>query len=134
MCGIAGYFCFGSKRPEKRILSNLLEETQVRGRDATGVSYIKDNALHVIKAAQDGSDFVEQNEEWLALEESDIPKYMIMHCRYKTKGDQANNMNNHPVFRDGLALVHNGGISNDDDLYDEFKFNREVSNLHITFL
>ena len=126
MCGIAGYFCFGKKRPEKRILNNLLEETQIRGKDATGISFIKGKALHVIKAAQSASKFVESNEEWLALEESKLPKYMIMHTRYKTKGDQANNMNNHPVFRDGLALVHNGGISNDDDLYDEFKFSRDA--------
>lgn len=126
MCGIAGYFCFGKKRPEKRILNNLLEETQVRGRDATGVSFVKGEALHVIKAAVSASEFVEKNADWMALEEKDLPKYMIMHCRYKTKGDQANNMNNHPVFRDGLAIVHNGGISNDDDLYDEFKFSRDA--------
>ena len=126
MCGIAGYFSFGKKRPEKRILSNLLEETQIRGRDATGVSFMKGKALHVIKAAVSASEFVEKNEDWLALEEKELPKYMIMHCRYKTKGDQANNMNNHPVFRDGLAIVHNGGISNDDDLYSEFKFSRDA--------
>ncbi len=126
MCGIAGYFCFGKERPEKRVLSNLLKETQIRGRDATGISYIKGKTLHVIKAAVPASDFVESNEEWLALEDSKLPKYMIMHTRFKTKGSQSNNMNNHPIFRDGLALVHNGGISNDDDLYDEFKFSRDA--------
>ena len=126
MCGIAGYFCYGKKRPQKRILSNLLKETQSRGEHATGVSFIEDGALRVIKSPQSATEFVDQNEDWGALKQKDIPNYMIMHCRYKTKGDISNNMNNHPIFRDGLALVHNGSISNDDDLYEEFGFKRDA--------
>ena len=126
MCGIAGYFCYGDKRPQKRVLSNLLRETQVRGTHATGVSFIEDGMLRVIKSPQSGTDFVNQNEDWKNLGEDSIPKFMIMHCRYKTKGDISNNMNNHPIFRDGLALVHNGSISNDDDLYEEFGFKRDA--------
>jgi len=126
MCGIAGYFCYGSKRPNKKILSNLIEETQSRGRHATGVSFIEDGVLRVIKSPQSGSDFVNTNEDWKNLSEESIPKFMIMHCRYKTKGEASNNMNNHPIFRDGLALVHNGSIANDDDLYEEFGFKRDA--------
>ena len=126
MCGIAGYFCYGKKRPKKGVLSNLLEETQIRGKHATGVSFIEDGALRVIKSPQSGTEFINGNEDWKALKQKDIPKYMIMHCRYKTKGDIENNMNNHPIFRDGLAIVHNGSISNDDDLYTEFGFKRDA--------
>ena len=81
MCGIAGYFCYGDKRPQKRILSNLLEETQARGEHATGVSFIEDGTLRVIKSPLSGTDFVKKNEDWKNLPEESIPKFMIMHCR-----------------------------------------------------
>ena len=126
MCGIAGYFCFGEDRPSKEILSNLLVNTEIRGRDSTGVSFVKDGALVVHKSPFKGSEFVTKNEDWLSLRDDDIPKYMIMHCRATTQGSEKNNMNNHPVFRDGLAIVHNGVIYNDDDLYKEFKFDRDA--------
>ena len=124
MCGIAGYFCFGKNRPEKQILDNLLIETQRRGEDSTGVSFIRNKKLVVYKSPLDASDFVEQHEEWNNLKL--IPSYMVMHCRKTTQGSEDNNMNNHPVFRDGLAIVHNGVIYNDDDLYDKHEFKRDA--------
>ena len=33
-------------------------------------------------------------------------------------------MNNHPIFTGNLALVHNGQIYNDDELFKEFKLSR----------
>ena len=123
MCGIAGYFCFGKKRPQKRVVNNLLVESKSRGEDSTGVTFIEDGALRVIKSSQDADAFVNENEEWAALEE--LPRYMAMHCRKTTRGSTANNMNNHPVFRDGLSIVHNGTISNDLELYKEFGFKRD---------
>ena len=123
MCGIAGYFCFGNKTPSKRIVDNLLIESKSRGEDSTGVTFIEDGTLRVIKSSQDAEEFVKENEEWAALEE--LPRYMAMHCRKTTRGSTLNNMNNHPVFRDGLSIVHNGTISNDTELYKEFGFKRD---------
>ena len=123
MCGIAGYFCFGDKKPPKSVVNSLLIESKSRGEDSTGVTFIEDDVLRVIKSSQDAEQFVNENEEWSALEV--LPRYMAMHCRKTTRGSTANNMNNHPVFRDGLALVHNGTISNDTELYKEFGFKRD---------
>ena len=123
MCGIAGYFCFGKKKPPKRIVNNLLIASKSRGEDSTGITFIEDGTLRVIKSSQDAEQFVNENEEWGALEV--LPRYMAMHCRKTTRGSTANNMNNHPVFRGGLSIVHNGTISNDTELYKEFDFKRD---------
>ena len=123
MCGIAGYFCFGDKLPTKSILNNLLLESKSRGEDSTGVTFIEDGELKVYKASQDAREFINKNEEWKALEK--LPRYMAMHCRKSTRGALTNNMNNHPVFRDGISVVHNGTIVNDDELYKKFKFKRD---------
>ena len=125
MCGIAGYFCFGKKRPTKSILDNLLIASMSRGEDSTGVTFIEDGELKVYKASMDAAKFVAENDGWNTLEDSNIPKYMAMHCRKSTRGALTNNMNNHPVFRDGMSVVHNGTIVNDDELYKQFGFKRD---------
>ena len=43
---------------------------------------------------------------------------MIFHTRLKTQGEAANNMNNHPLFtKKGVAIVHNGIINNDKEIF-----------------
>lgn len=125
MCGIAGYFCFGEKRPTKSVLDNLLIESMSRGEDSTGVTFIEDGELKVYKASMDAKKFVAENDEWGKLDDSNLPKYMAMHCRKSTRGALTNNMNNHPIFRGGMSVVHNGTIINDDELYRQFGFKRD---------
>ena len=42
-----------------------------------------------------------------------------LHTRYATKGDPADNGNNHPFVLPGISLVHNGVLRNDDELFAE---------------
>jgi glucosamine 6-phosphate synthetase-like amidotransferase/phosphosugar isomerase protein len=43
---------------------------------------------------------------------------MIFHTRMMTQGEPKNNMNNHPLFtKKGLAIVHNGMIYNDKEIF-----------------
>lgn len=126
MCGIAGYYSFGKYKPSKVILESILTKLQVRGTDATGVAFIdKNNKLKVIKNNNRAVDFISFDSDWNELLEEDVPSYMIMHTRAATKGCEKNNKNNHPIYRNGLAIIHNGIISNDDDLYEEYKFKRD---------
>ncbi len=111
MCGIAGYRAFGSTKPTKKELEGLLVGIMSRGSDATGVAFVNDGRLKVIKAAIDAKAFV-KSQPWSEI--TDLPNIMIMHARFATQGSPQNNMNNHPVFnKRGMALVHNGQISND---------------------
>jgi len=48
----------------------------------------------------------------------------LIHARAKTKGDAKDNVNNHPVIGLGWVVVHNGNVSNDDDLFEYYKTER----------
>jgi hypothetical protein len=48
------------------------------------------------------------------------PMSVLGHCRYKTKGTELNNVNNHPIVRSDVVGVHNGCISNDDELFGDY--------------
>lgn len=123
MCGIAGYYAFGSVLPGKDVITDLLVATQVRGTDATGIACIKDGRLDVFKTPKKASDFVD-GKEW---QEFDLPKFMIMHCRATTQGNASDNMNNHPLFtKSGIAVIHNGVIRNDRELFKKFDLKRDA--------
>lgn len=125
MCGIAGYKCFGNERPTKDELESLLLGIMSRGKDATGVAWIEKERLQVVKAPITAGKFI-KSKEWKKVP---IAKTMIMHARAATQGKPEENMNNHPVFnKDGMALTHNGMISNDKTLSvsKKYKMDAEV--------
>lgn len=117
MCGIMGYFCFGEVRPNKKEIENMFTLLESRGRDASGFAYTDKtnlNDLIVMKAPVKASQLI-TTEGWKQLR---LPQSMIFHTRMKTQGEPANNMNNHPLFsKKGIALVHNGMIFNDDEIF-----------------
>jgi asparagine synthetase B (glutamine-hydrolysing) len=41
----------------------------------------------------------------------------IVHTRFATKGRPTNPRNNHPIILPGISLVHNGIVTNDDELF-----------------
>ncbi len=115
MCGIMGYYCFKDKKPDKAKISDMFSLLQSRGRDASGFSFIRpDGNLFIHKAAIPSSEMIKTS-EWKDLE---LPRIMILHCRLKTKGSEQNNANNHPLFsKNGVAIVHNGIIYNDQEIF-----------------
>jgi predicted glutamine amidotransferase len=120
MCAICGYYCFSELKPEKSILKELLVNSQSRGKDATGIGYIKDNYLVVKKQALPASEFAS------CLDDIELPGTMIMHCRQATQGKPDQEANNHPIFtKSGLGLVHNGIILNDQELFEQHKLERD---------
>jgi glutamine---fructose-6-phosphate transaminase (isomerizing) len=124
MCGIAGYKTFGDKRPSKDVVEALLLGIESRGTEATGVAFFNDDdSMRIIKGNVCASKFVDAP-AWKDL--IGMPKTMIMHTRKSTKGEPENNLNNHPIFsKNGVAVVHNGVVSNDDELFHEFSLQRD---------
>lgn len=119
----------------RRILSNLLINCQVRGSKATGVAFVNDANIVVVKNNMSAKKFVETKEFLRACRkylympafarasmpvEEGLPIQVLGHCRAPTKGTPLNNANNHPIVTSSLIGVHNGSISNDDALFDEF--------------
>lgn len=131
MCGIMGWYSFGQAMPDKDKITNMFSLLESRGRDASGYAFIKDNNLVVNKAAIKSSEFV-KTEEW---EKLILPSSMILHTRMKTQGTEKNNANNHPLFsKNGIAIVHNGIIYNDEEIFGKKQRDAEVDSESILHL
>ncbi len=131
MCGIMGYYSFGKTMPDKEKITNMFSLLESRGRDASGYAFIKDNNLVVNKAAIKSSEFI-KTEDWKELT---LPASMILHTRMKTQGSEKNNANNHPLFsKNGIAIVHNGIIYNDKEIFGKKQRDAEVDSESILHL
>jgi glucosamine 6-phosphate synthetase-like amidotransferase/phosphosugar isomerase protein len=131
MCGIMGYYSFGNTLPDKEKITNMFSLLESRGRDASGICFIKDNNLVVKKDAMKSSEFVKTN-DWKELV---LPSSMILHTRMKTQGSEKNNANNHPLFsKNGIAIVHNGIIYNDKEIFGKKERDAEVDSESILHL
>lgn len=109
---------------EQKNLTKLLLSSVVRGEDATGIGYIKRNTLHVIKSAKPATQFIRSRKYKDAIKKTG--HIVIGHTRASTKGDAKDNHNNHPVFsRSGIAIIHNGIVSNDDALFTQYNLKRD---------
>ena len=119
MCGIFGFINYKNK-PLKNLsnLTNLLaEESAVRGTDATGISFVSDDEICILKEAKSAYD--------ISFKHSDSVKALIGHTRHSTQGSCKNNQNNHPFLghckNAEFSLAHNGVLLNDTDL--KIKYN-----------
>lgn len=134
MCGILG-ICLSDghsmkdKKVEiKALLKQLFVETQIRGRISTGIAAITNKRVIFMKGKLKATSFV-QSEEFdnfmdnVLLLDSYKDEYLysiIGHCRYDTKGSPDDNKNNHPIVTDNMIGIHNGMISNDEEIFDKF--------------
>jgi glucosamine 6-phosphate synthetase-like amidotransferase/phosphosugar isomerase protein len=128
MCGIVGYYLQGKTTPPNIIdtLKYLYTESIVRGKDATGMAFIQEDKLYYHKNHVPATDYV--NEAVFDDITQNKPRYLIGHLRMATKGDPADNKNNHPfISKDYLwAMVHNGIIYNDDKLTALYQLQRKA--------
>lgn len=115
MCAIFGVCDYNKKLnvfERHNILRTLSKECEVRGTDATGISYVCHDGLHVYKKAVKASKF-----NFFLPYES---RMIIGHTRMTTKGKESKNYNNHPFFgstsKGRFALAHNGVLYNDEIL------------------
>lgn len=121
MCGIAGFSISEKdfrKIKSRNLAEKLLLEIVARGEDATGAAWTektKDGCeVFYAKEALPAELFVQYLEEMMPR----FTRTAILHTRYATKGTPLNNFNNHPiVIPDKVVGVHNGIITNDDELF-----------------
>lgn len=109
MCGVAGFNLSPTSKVNARALSHeLLSLIEYRGNHASGFGYSKDGDFAVFKNNVPGSQLPLTGMSRRA-------KSVILHTRFATQGPASINENNHPVMSPsgGIALVHNGVISND---------------------
>jgi glucosamine 6-phosphate synthetase-like amidotransferase/phosphosugar isomerase protein len=116
----------------RKIMRNLFVENMMRGRTASGIAYVNVDEIVVLKEAVMGSAFIELP-EYKKLEDTQMVlsssteskredvTFAMGHCRLKTKGTEENNKNNHPIVTGDVVGVHNGVITNDDQLFDKYR-------------
>ncbi len=134
MCGIAAILLAPRERPaqmwaaiRESFTINLLCNEE-RGKAATGLALIQANGqIKVQKMALPASQFV-RTPAYQELLAGLGPQTTLLlgHTRHPTKGDPANNGNNHPLQAGPVIGIHNGHIRNDDDLFAHYGYPRQA--------
>lgn len=112
----------------------MLLAGRTRGIDASGVAWrAPDGRIMFSKEREDAKDFVERVPNWDEIAQSRIG---LLHNRAKTKGSEWKAENNHPVVGFGWVVVHNGTLTNDDELFAYHQVERpaEVDSITINML
>lgn len=139
MCGIFG-FNINSKYLDEHELKSLLHDlfiySESRGKEASGISLLENDTLKVLKSPHSASELIRGNEyKQLA---SSLTEYIkkdhtviqaIGHSRLVTNGGQQNHLNNQPAIVESIVAVHNGIITNVDDLWTKYPALEKTSQL-----
>src|SRR3990167_143340 len=121
MCSIAGFYCYNENRPSVATLKGLMIAAQTRGKSAAGMAFMNaDKQIMIRKQEGPAENFVKNlpDEAWEEVARSPIG---LLHARAMTKGSEKHDENNHPVSKYGWVVVHNGHITNDDELFSYYK-------------
>jgi hypothetical protein len=109
-------------------VDTLLIGLEQRGNDATGIAIMReDGKMWVHKEDKPAWQFI-GTKGYKDLIEEHLPhaRSVILHTRFASVGSPRENKNNHPMFKGHVALVHNGGINNHTQLFDEMKLDRSA--------
>lgn len=122
MCGIAGIH----RRTDApcprlgRLVDSLLLSIEGRGRDATGMlAMLPNGKVQLQRATLPASRFVRRRK---AVRNE--ARSVLLHTRFATIGDSADERNAHPQINGSCAAIHNGTIYNHRALSDAFGLKR----------
>src|SRR3954449_6469614 len=113
MCGIAAYSLSPRSRVGRTLAAQaLLAAIAERGADAVGYAYRAGDEIYptVVKQRTPASELLER------VSVPDEATHLLVHVRDYTKGHPSIAANNHPVRHGPVVGIHNGIITNDDEL------------------
>lgn len=119
MCGI-GFIspAPGSGLPVRMLTRWLLHDLASRGKDAAGVAWKRQDGTTLYRRSVGHPMKLATHLAAVSGTRSlDASGAVIIHTRFATHGDPRDNGNNHPIVRPGVALVHNGVLSNAPELF-----------------
>ncbi len=147
MCGIVGAVTFETLSPAEEkirqeaiiyLTTELMSLTQVRGKDATGVSTLFNDGEYIgLKNGKDSSDFLssygdtdEHFDNYLAqwrkrIAANKVMKVYIGHCRKSSVGNTWDNVNNHPIKVGDIVGIHNGTLTNHNEIFEKLQCPRD---------
>ncbi|MFC1525473.1 hypothetical protein ACFL6X_01530 [Candidatus Latescibacterota bacterium] len=107
------------------MLRDLWLLSESRGREASGIAYVEGDHLRVYKTRDPASSVVRSKVFRRIVSDLESNREMhgyisfMGHCRLVTDGSQEVEHNNQPVIKGSLVGVHNGIVTNVDDLWRE---------------
>jgi glucosamine--fructose-6-phosphate aminotransferase (isomerizing) len=111
MCGIFGII--STKNINRDHLTKLAEHARQRGRDSSGLMYMESTSYKIRRADYD-------IKRLLSKHSSLHSNFVMGHSRLITNGLS----DNQPVVRDGMAVIHNGIIVNEQYVWDNVDVKR----------
>ena len=118
MCAVFGFLDYGKKVSHKtliKLIKELSKSAEIRGTDATGISYTNNGKIVTYKTPEPAHK--------VNLYFPKGTTAIIGHTRMTTQGNEKFNFNNHPfegkVQQYSFSLAHNGVLYNDKQLRTE---------------
>jgi glucosamine 6-phosphate synthetase-like amidotransferase/phosphosugar isomerase protein len=125
MCGIAGFSIAAGDDIDVRPLAEaLLHQIVQRGGHATGMAWTDEEQRRISWVPRPVNAFRFTRAALSLMPEQ--TKLGIFHTRYATQGSPQVNDNNHPIPVGSLVGVHNGHVSNDDELFRRTRVERQA--------
>tara|TARA_Y100000034_G_scaffold121623_1_gene166083 strand:- start:470 stop:1840 length:1371 start_codon:yes stop_codon:yes gene_type:complete len=118
MCGIGGHYNQDGQHQPSIDLMLSWALLSARGIDASGALWrrLEEDKILYMKKPVRSYDWASQL--WYDhLQQGQNLQYTLLHTRATTKGSAQNPLNNHPVKYESVMAVHNGVVSNDDDVF-----------------
>lgn len=129
MCGIFGIIQGHESRMgaalTERTMQTLFRLSESRGKEASGIAVITPETIYVAKSALPASRFIHLKShrdlyQHLNHTNTQHAVGMMGHSRLVTNGGHQIHQNNQPVLAEGIVGIHNGIITNVDDLWQKF--------------
>jgi len=138
MCGLAGLVIGKKVRSADDLkeirdeFSSLMVATQIRGHHATGAFVVNKSGISYHKTDSAANEMV-KTDSWKKLMNAITADTVAVvgHVRYATKGSPTVNSNNHPITVGPIIGVHNGVITNDREICEDFPYDEEVDSAAI---
>lgn len=106
---------------DKKQFITLLKKGAETNKDAFGI-FTKEITFKTNNKVEDKI----KNEILINIVNQTNTDWLVGHNRLTTQGKEDNNENNHPFETDNFKVVHNGIISNDKELKEEFKLDYPI--------
>lgn len=104
MCGVIGIY--SHENIDQKIIKTLLNQSMIRGKHATGISWIEEH--------NDKKSKIKHKIVKYSADKFDLPqiktKCLIAHCRYSTSDLKYNQ----PIISNNIAIAHNGVVTQAD--------------------
>jgi len=131
MCGIFGIISTEKEviQDSPKLIRKLFRLSESRGKEASGFSFFNKDSVQVYKSPLPASDYFD-NSDFIKLLDDESQKdniTFIGHSRLVTNGYEHFSYNNQPINKNGITVIHNGIIVNQNQLWEKFSnLNKET--------